>query len=69
MWETVVFNDRRWAAPTSFGTLGETVPWDQDESVVAEQQVDQKERFQIQKGFGVQRVLNSDQVGSVIAMT
>ncbi len=69
MWETVVFNDRLWGAPTSFGVLGDTVPWDQDENVVAEKQVDQKERFQIQKGFGVQRVLSGDQVGSVIAMT
>ncbi len=68
-WETVVFNDRLWGAPTSFGTLGDTVPWDQDESVIAEKQIDQKERFQIQKGFGVQRLLSDDQVGSVIAMT
>lgn len=69
MWETAVFNDRLWSAPTSFGMLGDTVPWDRDENVVAEKQTDQKERFQIQKGFGVQRVLGDDQVGSVIAMT
>lgn len=29
----------------------------------------QRERFQIQKGFGVQRILSDDKVGSVIAMT
>jgi putative heme-binding domain-containing protein len=69
MWETAVFNDRLWSAPTSFGMLGDTVPWDRDENVVAADQTDQKERFQIQKGFGVQRVLGDDQVGSVIAMT
>jgi putative heme-binding domain-containing protein len=69
LWETVVFNDRLWGAPKSFGVLGDTSPWDQDETVIAEQQTDQKERFQIQKGFGVQRVLGDEQVGSVIAMT
>lgn len=69
MWETVLFNDRLWAAASSFGELGDTVPWDRDVDVVAEKQSDQRERFQIQKGFGVQRVLNDDQVGSVIAMT
>ncbi|MEL6105190.1 MAG: HEAT repeat domain-containing protein [Planctomycetota bacterium] len=30
---------------------------------------DQRERFQIQKGFGVQRVLSDKKIGSVIAMT
>ncbi len=68
MWETVLFNDRLWAAAASFGKLGDTVPWDRDVDVVAEKQSDQRERFQIQKGFGVQRVLSDDQVGSVIAM-
>ncbi|MCS7465797.1 HEAT repeat domain-containing protein [Stieleria sp. ICT_E10.1] len=29
----------------------------------------QRERFQIQKGFGVQRILSDDKIGSVIAMT
>ncbi len=69
MWQTVVFNDRLWRPASEFGKLGDTVPWDRDEDVVAEQQVEQRERFQIQKGFGVQRVLSDDQIGSVIAMT
>lgn len=69
MWETVVFNDRLWGTATAFGKLGDTVPWDRDEDVVAEKQTEQRERFQIQKGFGVQRILSDDQVGSVIAMT
>ncbi len=69
MWQTVVFNDRRWTAASVFGELGDTVPWDRDEDVVVETHADQRERFQIQKGFGVQRVLGDDQVGSVIAMT
>ena len=69
MWETVLFNDRLWGSAASFGKLGDTVPWDRDVDVVAEQQTEQRERFQIQKGFGVQRVLSDEQVGSVIAMT
>lgn len=69
MWQTVLFNDRLWESAAEFGILGDTVPWDRDEDVVAEKQTEQTERFQIQKGFGVQRVLSDDQVGSVIAMT
>ncbi len=69
MFETVVFNDRLWGAASAFGKLGDTVPWDQDEDVVAEKQAEQRERFQIQKGFGVQRLLNDEKIGSIIAMT
>ncbi len=69
MWETVVFNDRLWGSASAFGKLGDTVPWDRDVDVVAEKQTDQRERFQIQKGFGVQRVLSDEQIGSIIAMT
>ena len=69
MWETVLFNDRLWGSAAAFGKLGDTVPWDRDVDVVAEQQTEQRERFQIQKGFGVQRVLSDEQVGSILAMT
>ena len=68
MWQTVLFNDRLWGTAASFGVLGDTVPWDRGADVVAEQQTEQRERFQIQSGFGVQRVLSDEQVGSVIAM-
>lgn len=68
MWQSTVFNDRVWKPAAEFGPLGDTVPWDQDEDVVAETQTEQKERFQIQRGFGVQRVLGDEDVGSVIAM-
>ncbi|NND95867.1 MAG: c-type cytochrome [Pirellulaceae bacterium] len=69
MWESVVFNDRLWGSATSFGKFGETAPWDRDEEVASVTQTDQRERFQIQRGFGVQRVLDDDKVGSVIAMS
>lgn len=68
MWETVVLNDRLWGSASAFGKLGDTAPWDREDDMVAETETEQRERFQIQKGFGVQRVLNDEQVGSVIAM-
>jgi putative heme-binding domain-containing protein len=69
LWETTLFNDKLWSPAAMFGAFGDTVPWDRDADVVAETQSDQRERFQIQKGFGVQRVLNDANIGSVIAMT
>lgn len=68
MWDTPTLNDQTWASAASFGTLGETVPWDRDSTVAVETATEKSERFQIQRGFGVQRLLNDDQVGSIIAM-
>tara|TARA_R110002049_G_scaffold72490_2_gene187081 strand:- start:81226 stop:84984 length:3759 start_codon:yes stop_codon:yes gene_type:complete len=68
LWNTAVFNDRLWGAAQSFGELGDTAPWDRDETVASATPTEQRERFQIQRGFGVQRVLNDEKVGSVIAM-
>jgi len=67
-WEGVLFNDQTWGAAKSFGLLGETAPWDRKPNVSVESATELAERFQIQKGFNVQRVFNDDQVGSVIAM-
>ncbi len=67
-WQGVLFNDQLWGPATSFGILGETAPWDRQQDVSVELAVDQAERFQIQKGFAVQRVFGDDKVGSVIAM-
>lgn len=67
-WDNPMLNDRTWDTATSFGVLGETVPWDREKTVAVETEKEQTERFQIQRGFGVQRVLNDEQVGSVIAM-
>ena len=68
LWSTATYNDRLWGAAVALGALGETAPWDVREEQVAQSDVQQRERFQIQKGFGVQRLMNDDQVGSVIAM-
>ena len=68
LWNTVVFNDRLWGAAHSFGPLGDTAPWDRNETYAKATPTEQRERFQIQRGFGVQRVLSDEKVGSVIAM-
>jgi len=68
LWNTVVFNDRLWGSAASFGILGDTAPWDREERVVVATQSEQRERFQIQKGFGVQRVLSDEKVDSIIAL-
>ena len=44
------------------------VPTPDAEQPAVEKEVEQRERFQIQKGFGVQRVLDDAKVGSVLAM-
>jgi len=68
LWDTAELNDRTWADAATFGPLGDTSPWDRDASVAVEVAAEQGERFQIQQGFGVQRLLNDEQVGSIIAM-
>ncbi len=67
-WQSAVYNDRSWTPASMFGPLGDTAPFDQSQDVVAEAEVERKERFQIQKGFGVQRILKDDSIGSVISM-
>ncbi|MEM6978414.1 MAG: HEAT repeat domain-containing protein [Planctomycetota bacterium] len=68
LWTTAALNDRSWAPAATFGLLGETAPWDRDADVAVETATEKSERFQIQRGFGVQRLLNDEQVGSIIAM-
>lgn len=68
MWQTALFNDATWGLPQSFGQLGSTVPWDRREDLVAEVEHQESERFQIQEGFSVQRVLDDKQTGPLIAM-
>ncbi len=68
LWQTAVFNDRSWGIAQSFGKLGDTVPWDRREEVVATEEHQESERFQIQTGFSVQRILDDKETGSLIAM-
>lgn len=69
LWHSALYNDRRWGVAQSFGKLGDTVPWDRRAEVAAETAHQESERFQIQSGFSVQRVLDHDATGSLIAMT
>ena len=68
MWDNPSLNDRTWQTALAYGDLGETIPWDREPTVQLETAKEKTERFQIQKGFGVQRLINDEQVGSIIAM-
>ena len=67
-WQSPVFNDRLWGTSVTLGKLGETSPWDRGEDVPVADDVEQRERFQIQRGFGIQRLMDDEEVGSLIAM-
>lgn len=68
MWQTATYNDSRWGNAQEFGQLGDTVPWDRQEDVASEEQHQESTRFQIQDGFGVQRLFDDEETGSLIAM-
>ncbi len=68
LWQSAAFNDRSWALAQSFGRLGNTIPWDRREDVAVETEHQESERFQIQSGFSVQRILDEEKIGSLIAM-
>ncbi|WP_164100946.1 DUF7133 domain-containing protein [Candidatus Laterigemmans baculatus] len=68
LWQTALYNDRTWGTANSYGKLGDTVPWDRREEVVAQTEHQESERFQIQSGFSVQRVLEDEATGPLIAM-
>lgn len=67
-WQTLAFNERSWQSAQEFGILGGTMPWDHAEDVVQSDEHHNSERFQIQSGFSVQRVLDDKAIGSIIAM-
>ncbi|WP_153555254.1 HEAT repeat domain-containing protein [Roseimaritima sediminicola] len=68
MWQSPTYNDSRWGQAQSFGMLGSTVPWDRQEDVASATEHQESARFQIQDGFGVQRLFDDEQTGSLIAM-
>jgi len=67
LWDTAIYNDGRWEAAQSFGKLGEAIPWDQADDV-AQEEIDRGERFNIGPEFNVQRVIDGEKTGSLIAM-
>ena len=68
LWNTNLYNDRRWTKAQSFGRLGDTAPWDIEEGIAAEERTNAT-RFNVVKGFRVQRLLDETKTGSLIAMT
>ncbi len=68
LWTTAIYNDRMWDKAQSFGMLGSTPPWDVPEDVASDE-THRHERFRINKEFEVQRVIDAEETGSLIAMT
>lgn len=68
LWNTALYNDQAWEAPRVFGPLGDTPPWDRREEVAADEH-HLSERFTISDEFAVQKVLDGEATGSLIAMT
>ncbi|MHB8972936.1 MAG: DUF7133 domain-containing protein [Pirellulaceae bacterium] len=66
-WNGNLYDDRAWEPAQSFGQLGETAPWDREEVVAGDAQ-QRSERFHIAKEFEVQRVIDAEVTGSLIAM-
>ncbi len=66
-WNATAYNDRHWKGAQAFGKLGDTVPWDRQEDV-ASTETHRSERFRISKEFEVQRVIDPEETGSVIAL-
>jgi putative heme-binding domain-containing protein len=67
MWNSAVYNDGRWAKAQVFGRLGDTAPWDLEEGV-ASQERHNSTRFNVSDEFTVERVIDPDETGSLIAM-
>jgi len=63
-WTMPQFNDNDWVAATSYGELGDTLPWG-DEVVIDGEGA----RFVVDKAFEVERIMRDEEVGSLIAMT
>ncbi len=62
-WSATNFNDAEWVKATSYGILGNALPWG-NEVVVAGVGA----RFNIAKDFVIERLMRDEEVGSLIAM-
>lgn len=62
-WTAPGFPESEWVAAASYGSLGAALPWG-NEMVVAGEGT----RFQLPEGFSVQRLMQDEEVGSLIAM-
>jgi glucose/arabinose dehydrogenase len=66
-WNGTRYDDRDWEPAQTFGPLGETAPWDHEEDVVGDE-MHRSERFRIAREFEVQRVIDAETTGSVLAL-
>lgn len=66
-WQSLNFNDTRWASAQQFGPLGETAPWDRREEVTP-QETSENQRFRVDAEFAVQELLSNEQTGSLVCM-
>jgi putative heme-binding domain-containing protein len=66
-WQTTEYADNHWMAAVKLGPLGGTAPWDRRPEV-DETQLHEGNRFTVQPGFSVQRLLDGEATGSLIAM-
>ncbi len=62
-WTTPGFPESEWVAAASFGSLGAALPWGNEMVVAGE-----GSRFEIPVDFNVERLLQDEEVGSLIAM-
>ncbi|MBB76069.1 MAG: heme-binding protein [Planctomycetaceae bacterium] len=76
LWQTSIYNDFGWKTAQTFGKLGETAPWDQDnataqEPEAEEAELDQPESFQVRREFRVERIFDGADYdsASLIAFT
>jgi putative heme-binding domain-containing protein len=68
LWNSPLYNDRRWGFAQSFGRLGDTSPWDLAENVASDER-ERSERFNVPEDFEVRRIIDEDKTGSLIAFT
>ncbi len=68
LWNTSLYNDRRWDAARSLGPLGDTVPFDRQPNVARDQR-ERSERFSVADEFEVRRIVDDEKTGSLITMT
>ena len=74
LWQTSIYNDSGWKTAQTFGQLGETVPWDQNNATAQETEPEeehQAESFQVRREFRVERIFDAADYdsASLIALT
>lgn len=70
-WTSILYSDNRWNEAQEFGELGKTAPWDVRENISEEEDSApeaESRRFNVDKEFEVEQILDHDQTGSLIAM-